>query len=425
MTFAEGHIAAGGAGEPGQQPAISLRDVRKQYGTGSFAVDGITLDIHRGELVCFVGPSGCGKTTTLKMINRLIEPTSGTILVDGTNVTLQRRVDLRRSIGYVIQQIGLFPHESVRANVSAVPRLLGWSRHKQRERADEMLRLVGLDPDRFGSRYPGELSGGQQQRVGVARALAADPPVLLMDEPFSALDPIARGKLQKEFIRIQCDLHKTIVMVTHDIDEAILMADRIAIFRDAAKLEQYDSPAAILSNPATSFVREFVGTERSAQSLGRATLGPDDLGRPLEVVVSGGLERASGADRHAGEDPVPSTVDLDEVVMALGADGRVVGWSTRDHVGGTGDLRGRIRPLESTVPIGSTLSDAMSRILDGDCPLLAVVQPDTQRYIGVLTLPLLHAAFRRSVAALRQPGRGSDDAVAHSYAKDVTVVGRQ
>src|SRR6478736_5610416 len=227
----------------GAHPMIRLSGVGKTYDDGTVAVQELDLEIERGELVCLVGPSGCGKSTTLKMINRLIEPTTGTIEIDGDDVTHQDPVRLRRSIGYVIQQVGLFPHQKILRNVMTVPLLYGESKSTARERARELLDLVGLDPATYGGRYPDQLSGGQRQRVGVARALAADPPVLLMDEPFGAVDPVVRIRLQDEFLRLQRDLGKSVVFVTHDIDEAVKMGDRVAVFAAGGRLAQFGTPA--------------------------------------------------------------------------------------------------------------------------------------------------------------------------------------
>jgi osmoprotectant transport system ATP-binding protein len=231
------------------------------------AVNDLSLEVRAGELVVRIGPSGCGKSTVLRMINRLIEPTAGRIMLGDEDVTRVDPVRLRRRIGYVIQNVGLFPHQTVRTNVGTVPRLLGWPRERIRARADELLDLVGLDPARFANRYPHELSGGQRQRVGVARALAADPVVLLMDEPFSAVDPIVRARLQEEFLRLQAEVRKTIVLVTHDLDEAVRLGDRIAVLSQGGKLEQYAPPADVLGQPATPFVREFVGADRGIRRL--------------------------------------------------------------------------------------------------------------------------------------------------------------
>ena len=229
---------------------IRLRGVGKTYDDGTVAVHALDLEVERGELVCLVGPSGCGKSTTLKMINRLIEPTTGTIEIDGRDVTDQDPVRLRRGIGYVIQEVGLFPHQRIIANVMTVPLLYGESRATARERARELLELVGLDPATYAERYPSQLSGGQQQRVGVARALAAKPPVLLMDEPFGAVDPLVRLRLQDEFLRLQRELGVTVVFVTHDIDEAVRLGDRVAVFATGGRLAQYDTPARLLGRPA-------------------------------------------------------------------------------------------------------------------------------------------------------------------------------
>jgi osmoprotectant transport system ATP-binding protein len=256
--------------------------VTKRYGDTT-AVDALSLDVEEGEVCVLVGPSGCGKTTTMKMVNRLIEPTEGRIEVDGQDVMQLDAVVLRRRIGYVIQQIGLFPHQTVGENVATVPRLLGWDKRRVRSRTAEMLDLVGLDPDRFAKRYPHELSGGQRQRVGVARALAGDPPVLLMDEPFGAIDPITRDRLQVEFLRLQAELRKTVVFVTHDIAEAVRLGDRIAILAEGGKLEQYDPPAAVLGRPATSFVADFVGSDRSVMRLSVTPVDQAELEHPADV----------------------------------------------------------------------------------------------------------------------------------------------
>lgn len=240
--------------------SIMLEEATKTYpGQKKSAVGGLTLEIPAGSIVMFVGPSGCGKTTTLKMINRLIEPTSGKIVINGEDVTGMNGDELRRRIGYVIQAGGLFPHMTVATNIAMVPKMLGWSKEKIIARVDELLELVSLDPEMYRDRFPKELSGGQQ-RVGVARALVADPPVLLMDEPFGAVDPITRQRLQDELLNIQSEVQKTIVCVTHDFDEAVKLGDWIAIFNEGAQLEQYDSPERILANPASEFVENFIGS---------------------------------------------------------------------------------------------------------------------------------------------------------------------
>ncbi len=247
---------------------IEFRGVSKTYaGSAEPVVRDLSFEVLEGEICVLVGPSGCGKTTTMRMVNRLIEPTSGEILIDGDPNTSMSGTALRRKIGYAIQQIGLFPHRTIAENVGTVPGLLGWEKGRIRRRVDDLLELVGLAPDEYRDRYPAELSGGQQQRVGVARAMAADPPIMLMDEPFGAVDPITRERLQDEFLRIQEDIRKTIVFVTHDIDEAIKMGDKIAILRQGGILAQYDSPENILANPASEFVSSFVGSDRVLKRL--------------------------------------------------------------------------------------------------------------------------------------------------------------
>jgi len=291
---------------------IRLERVRKQYPDGTVAVEELTLDIPAGEITVLIGPSGCGKSTVLRMVNRLIEPTAGKVLVDGEDAVRADPVTLRRRMGYVIQNVGLFPHQTVRANIGTVPRLLGWDRRRIDARTEELLTLVGLDQARFGGRYPHELSGGQRQRVGVARALAADPVVLLMDEPFSAVDPIARARLQDEFRRLQDTVRKTILLVTHDLDEAVRLGDRIAVLAQHGRLQQYDPPARLLAEPANDFVREFVGTDRAIRRLGVTPI-PRDILRPL-------------SDMDAAGEAVPAGATLEDALAALLAsgNGRVV-----------------------------------------------------------------------------------------------------
>jgi osmoprotectant transport system ATP-binding protein len=284
---------------------ITFNGVTKRYPDGTVAVGDLTLEIPTGEITVLLGSSGCGKTTTLRMINRLIEPTSGTIELDGRDLGSVPVHELRRGIGYVIQQAGLFPHRTVADNIATVPRLLGWDKERQRRRALELLELVGLDQG-MADRYPSQLSGGQQQRVGVARALAADPPVLLMDEPFGAVDPVRRGALQQEFRRLQRELGKTVVFVTHDVDEAVLLGDRIAIMREGGKVAQYGPPEALLAHPADEFVASFIGgtrglkllslrsaaevpvTDVGPEGIGGWVLGTDDAGRPTSWTHAAG-----------------------------------------------------------------------------------------------------------------------------------------
>lgn len=283
--------------------SIALDGVGKVYPDGTAAVADLSLDLPAGETTVLIGPSGCGKSTILRMINRLVEPTSGRILLDGEDVTAADPVELRRRIGYVIQHVGLFPHQTVRDNVGTVPRLLGWPRSRVRARSAELLELVGLDPARYADRYPHELSGGERQRVGVARALAADPVVLLMDEPFSAVDPIVRARLQEEFRGLAADVRKTIVLVTHDLDEAVRLGDRIAVLSNGGRLEQYAAPADLLGSPASDFVRRFVGADRGVRRLAvtpvRAAMRPvtdaDHLDKLPSVPASGTLYDALAA----------------------------------------------------------------------------------------------------------------------------------
>ncbi|MET7807414.1 ABC transporter ATP-binding protein [Micromonospora chersina] len=315
--------------------SITLERIRKRYPDGTEAVRELSLEVKAGELVVLIGPSGCGKSTVLRMINRLIEPTDGRIMLGDDDVTRVDPVTLRRRIGYVIQNVGLFPHQTVAANVATVPGLLGWSRERTRARVDELLELVGLDPGQFGRRYPHELSGGQRQRVGVARALAADPVVLLMDEPFSAVDPIVRTRLQEEFLRLQAEVRKTIVLVTHDLDEAVRLGDRIAVLSEGGRLEQYDTPAALLGSPASPFVREFVGADRGIRRLAvtpvtREVLDPlpADGGADLPTVPLGG----SAYDALGGL----LTSGAEHAVVT--EDGRPVGLLSRARVLGLGVL---------------------------------------------------------------------------------------
>ena len=257
---------------------IEFRQVSKTYpGSDNPVVKDLSFEVPEGEICVLVGPSGCGKTTTMRMVNRLIEITEGEILIDGEPNTAMSATRLRRKIGYAIQQIGLFPHRTIADNIGTVPHLLGWEKGRIRDRVDELLRLVGLSPDEYRDRYPAELSGGQQQRVGVARALAADPPIMLMDEPFGAVDPITRERLQDEFLRIQEDIKKTIVFVTHDIDEAIKMGNKIAILKQGGVLAQYDTPENILSRPDSEFVSSFVGADRVLKRLSLTRVGEMDL----------------------------------------------------------------------------------------------------------------------------------------------------
>jgi osmoprotectant transport system ATP-binding protein len=318
---------------------IALEAVGKTYDDGTVAVGSLDLAVPEGALVVLVGPSGCGKSTTLKMINRLIEPTTGRILLAGEDVTHVDPVQLRRGIGYVIQQVGLFPHQDIATNVATVPSLLGWDKARARTRAMELLELVGLDPSVHATRYPHQLSGGQRQRVGVARALAADPPVLLMDEPFGAVDPVVRTRLQDEFLRLQRELGKTVVMVTHDIDEAVKLGDRVAVFATGGRIAQYDVPAAILGAPADDFVEEFVGRRRGMRRLAVTSIDRGHL-EPMEGVTAS--------------------------------------------------------ELAGTVDVSATLEDVMALLMREDKSMVGVT--DGPRFLGVLTPNGIHALRRRDVS---------------------------
>jgi osmoprotectant transport system ATP-binding protein len=364
---------------------IRLERVSKRYPNGTVAVHELDLDVGAGEVAVLVGPSGCGKTTTMKMINRLVEPTSGRILVDGDDVMKIDAVSLRRRIGYVIQHVGLFPHQSVGENVATVPRLLGWDRRRIRERVDALLELVGLDPNTYRARYPDQLSGGQRQRVGVARALAADPPVLLMDEPFGAVDPIARDRLQQEFLRLQAEVRKTVVFVTHDIDEAVRLGDRIAIFREGGVLEQYGAPADILGAPASEFVADFVGADRALKRLTVTGIDVAELHKPPVVAGDTPLSEAR------------AVLDAERARWAVVIDpgDRLTGYLDRGRAEGDGVVADRARRLEAWVPAEATLKDAFSAMLLHDAGWIAVLDGD--RYVGVLTPDSLHNAMRRSL----------------------------
>jgi osmoprotectant transport system ATP-binding protein len=292
-------------------PMIAFEGAAKLYPDGTVAVDQLDLTVETGQTTVFVGPSGSGKTTSLRMINRMVEPTGGTVRIDGEDVRERDPAALRRSIGYVIQQAGLFPHRTVRDNIATVPLLLGWGRARARARAAELMELVGLEPAQA-RRYPHQLSGGQQQRVGVARALAADPPILLMDEPFSAVDPVVRASLQDELLRLQKELHKTIVFVTHDIDEAVRLGDRIAVFRPGGRLAQYDTPQNLLAAPRDAFVESFIGYDRGVR---RLSFFPADRLSPRQDAVLEESVRAGAAAAPLGSEPWALVVSGDRMPL--------------------------------------------------------------------------------------------------------------
>ncbi|MCW2957236.1 MAG: glycine betaine/L-proline transporter, ATPase subunit [Solirubrobacterales bacterium] len=292
-----------------QAATLEFRAVTKRYpGAPDAAIEELSLDVAAGEICVLVGPSGCGKTTAIRLVNRMIELSGGDILLDGTSILDRDPAQLRRDIGYVIQQVGLFPHHTVTDNIATVPRLLGWTKVRTQARVAELLDLIGLE-SALGDRYPAQLSGGQRQRVGVARALAADPPLMLMDEPFGAIDPISRERLQDEFLRLQAQVRKTIVFVTHDIDEAIKMGDRIAILRKGGRLAQYATPQELLTRPADDFVASFVGADRGLKRLGLTTLAELDL------------PAADGARPRSGSSRVPLATSLRDALSLMLTDG--------------------------------------------------------------------------------------------------------
>jgi len=344
---------------------IRLERVTKSFGTVT-AVDHVDMEVPAGAVCVLLGPSGCGKTTTMKMINRLIPPTSGKIYVNGRDTAAVDEVVLRRSIGYVIQQIGLFPNKTVEDNICIVPDLLGWDRRKSRARAAELLTMVNLDPGTFLGRYPKELSGGQQQRVGVVRALAADPPVLLMDEPFGAIDPINREVIQDEFMKLQAELKKTIVFVSHDIDEAIKMASHIAIFRDG-RLIQYDKPDNILANPVDSFVADFVGDDRALKRLRLVKVGDAMMSDPPRVVAEDSLETAVKRMEEYGH----------VSIVMVGPRGRARGMIRIDEARGKKGLVGEhVEPLPGMIGIDDDLRNAVSMMFSHGATWLACVDDD-------------------------------------------------
>ena len=372
---------------------IRLEGLTKRWDNGQIAVDSLDLDVGEGEICILVGPSGCGKTTTLKMINRLIEPSSGRIILGGDDVTTADPVLLRRRIGYVIQQVGLFPHLSVADNVATVPRLLRWDKDRIRKRVDELLDLVGLDPSSYGRRYPHQLSGGERQRVGVARALGVDPPVLLMDEPFGAIDPITRDRLQGEFLRLQAEVGKTVVFVTHDIDEAVRLGDRIAVLRKGGVLEQHGTPAEVLGRPSSPFVADFVGADRGLKRLSVMPVDVEALEQPVRVSPSTDLAKARQLLARAGS----------SWAVVVDAEGGLVGALRRADTPGDGTVADRCRPAPATVPVASTLKDVSSALLLSDSGWVGVV--DGGRLLGVFTPESLHAAARRAGPATL-PGHG-------------------
>jgi osmoprotectant transport system ATP-binding protein len=366
-------------------PEIRLEGVSKVYADGTVGVAELDLTMAAGELTVLVGPSGCGKTTTMKMINRIIEPTTGRIVLGGEDVTRADPDRLRRRIGYVIQNVGLFPHQTVRANVATVPRLLGWDRRRTRARVDELLATVGLDPAVHGDRYPAQLSGGQRQRAGVARALAADPGVLLMDEPFSAVDPVVRERLQDEFLRLQESVRKTIVFVTHDIEEAVRLGDRIAVMSSGGHVEQFAPPAELLGSPASPYVADFVGADRGLKRLAVTAIDPADLAQPPRVREDATLAEAARVLGGATG------------ALVIDAGGHPRGWLPAARATGAGTVVAAMEHLDPPVPVSATLKTGLSVLLRSDAEVVPVVDGGT--VVGVLSAATVHATLRRSIAS--------------------------
>jgi osmoprotectant transport system ATP-binding protein len=364
------------------KPAVSLefREATKVYpGAAEPAVDKLSLEVPAGEICVLVGPSGCGKTTAMRMVNRLIDITSGDILIGGASVTQRKPSELRREIGYAIQQIGLFPHRTVGENVATVPKLLGWDKQRIRARVDELLELISLDPAEIRDRYPAQLSGGQRQRVGVARALAVDPPVLLMDEPFGAIDPINRERLQNEFLRLQAKLSKTIVFVTHDIDEAIKMGDRIAVLRTGGHLAQYATPAEMLTNPADEFVEQFVGADRSLKRLALQRVRDVDLWKVATAKAGDNVRQLRTAMTDA---------DLKDIALLLDDAGRPQRWLRdrdlqTDTVGADAGV-----PNDLVLDVDDILRDALSDLLSVESRYAPVAGADG-KMAGVLSIEVI------------------------------------
>jgi osmoprotectant transport system ATP-binding protein len=373
--------------------AVRFNGVTKRYGGNeTIAVDHLDLEAPAGEICVLVGPSGCGKTTAMRMVNRTVEMTSGDILIGDRSVKDRKAAELRREIGYVIQQIGLFPHRTISQNIGAVPQLLGWDKERARERSAELLELIGLDPE-LGDRYPAQLSGGQQQRVGVARALAADPLVMLMDEPFGAIDPINRERLQNEFLRLQAEIRKTVLFVTHDIDEAIKMGDRIAVMREGGKVAQYATPAELLMDPADEFVEDFVGADRALKRLALMRVSDIDLWEaPLAHVGQASAEVRTKLE--GAEVAYPLLVDSER---------RPLGWLSER------DLRSETVPSDPDSPLGPVLDrddvvrDALADILQAGAQYAAVTDRDG-RIAGVLSVEIISEFLVSPAAKVEERG---------------------
>jgi osmoprotectant transport system ATP-binding protein len=389
--------------QPPRASTVEFEHVTKRYDAGAKntpgAVNDLSLTVPAGKICVLVGPSGCGKTTSLKMVNRLIEPSSGRILIDGQDAAKRDVIELRRSIGYVIQQVGLFPHQTIGENVATVTRLLGWSKDRQRQRSDELLGLVGLDPGKYRNRYPSQLSGGERQRVGVARALAADPPIMLMDEPFGAVDPIVRERLQNEFLRLQEELAKTILFVTHDIDEAIKMGDLVAVMQTGGHLAQFAPPEEILANPASDFVARFVGADRGLKRLSLARVGDLDL---MAIPMARPGDDAAVVRRDARTHPFGHLLLLDDA-------GRPLGWIRALDIPEDGALTEDMAvPMSPLLNRRATLKDALSLLLDSDVQAGIVVDHEG-RALGVVTVEMIADVMRQGDHVVPDEPQGPEE----------------
>ncbi|HWJ42489.1 MAG TPA: ATP-binding cassette domain-containing protein [Solirubrobacterales bacterium] len=360
--------------------SVRYEETTKVYpGNSEPAVDHLSLEVPAGDICVLVGPSGCGKTTAMRMVNRTVEITSGDVLIGERSVRDREPAQLRREIGYVIQQIGLFPHRTISENIGAVPHLLGWKKERTRKRAAELLALIGLDPE-LGDRYPAQLSGGQQQRVGVARALAADPLVMLMDEPFGAIDPINRERLQNEFLRLQAEIRKTVLFVTHDIDEAIKMGDRIAVMREGGRVEQYATPAELLMAPANEFVEDFVGADRALKRLALMRVRDIDLWEaPLAHVGQASAEVRAKLASPDVEVPYPLLVDGER---------RPLGWLSERDLAAEVVPRTPDSPLGPVLELDDVMRDALADLLQGEAQYAPVVD-HRRRIVGVLSVEII------------------------------------
>ena len=377
-----------------QDAKIRLEDVEKRYaGAKEPAVESLSLEVPEGEILVLVGPSGCGKSTTLRLINRMIEPTGGRIFLDDEDVTTVNPDHLRRRIGYVIQQIGLFPHQTIAQNIATVPKMLKWDNARIHSRTNQLLEMVGLDPEVYGRRYPKELSGGQAQRVGVARALGADPEIMLMDEPFGAIDPITRDRLQNEFLRVQEDIRKTIVFVTHDIDEAIKMGDRIAILGDKSRIRQIDTPERILAFPVDDFVKDFIGSGSTLKGLHFETVDTLELDPYPTMRLGDSVDGAYRALRTAAKH---------DWLLLLDAQGRPIRWLNEKDLETADEVTAESgTDVKAKVSEGATLFETLEQMLISSAGVCCVVREDGS-LVGVVELTHLNRVIRRARREARE-----------------------